>query len=273
MKELWKKLIDCGNKSVGTPEKLHAEELLFQALHEISPEAYKSEFVFDGWGVSGSSYISLTEPVNEKLESLVFMGSGRGSFSGTVRYIGKNMVWNMYSWDRYAVFDNNSIVAYITGRPEGGVLSQTLVEGNSSLPHFILGADGNARLKKLLSEGIVAVAGRSDTFRDTAMRGCNLILPLNKNESGKKIILCAHYDTMYNTPGAYDNAAGVAVVAEAVRQLAARHFSRNIEIILFDAEENRLEGSQPGRCDGNLERKRGLRTQANRIFGGRRAFP
>ena len=48
MEHLWKELIDCGIKSVGTPEKEKAEELLFQEFKKISPDAYKFEFTFEG---------------------------------------------------------------------------------------------------------------------------------------------------------------------------------------------------------------------------------
>ena len=33
-------------------------------------------------------------------------------------------------------------------------------------------------------------------------------------EGNKKVVLCAHYDTVYNTPGAYDNSSGAAVLLE-----------------------------------------------------------
>ena len=40
MEHLWKELIDCGIKSVGTPENEKAEELLFQEFKKISPDCF-----------------------------------------------------------------------------------------------------------------------------------------------------------------------------------------------------------------------------------------
>jgi hypothetical protein len=92
MKGLWKELIGCGYKSVGTPEKLKAEELLFAALKDISPGAYKMEFTFEGWGTSGGNVLVMDHPSKKQFDCEVFLGSGSGEFSGELGYIGKNIV-------------------------------------------------------------------------------------------------------------------------------------------------------------------------------------
>lgn len=99
---------------------------------------------------------------------------------------------NMYYWDRYAVYDNNKIVAYISGRPSGRLISQTLVEGNSELPHFIVDECNNRRIKELLEKNIkVTVEGEAKTYTKADMRGCDLVLPLKaeKPQAGKIINL------------------------------------------------------------------------------------
>ncbi len=246
MKKLWKELIDCGYKAVGTAEKLKAEALLFDALRKISCDAYRMEFAFDGWGTNGKNMLTMEAPQKRKLDCEVFLGSGSGTFAGVLRPIGKNIVWNMYAWDRYGVFQENKLVAYVSGRPEGGVLSQTLAEGNSAKPHFILGSDINDVLKALLKDGKqVRISGCADTYTQSDMRGCNLVLPLKSTEKkNKKIVLCAHYDTMYNTKGAYDNGAGAAVAVETAKLLKNNDIGSDVDVVLMDAEECRLEGSR-----------------------------
>jgi aminopeptidase YwaD len=53
-----------------------------------------------------------------------------------------------------------------------------------------------------------------------------------------KIILCAHFDTKPGTPGALDNAAGVATVLALAEQLAVADPATNLEIVAFNGEDH-----------------------------------
>ncbi|MDY6940067.1 MAG: M20/M25/M40 family metallo-hydrolase [Cyanobacteriota bacterium] len=57
------------------------------------------------------------------------------------------------------------------------------------------------------------------------------------------ILLGAHYDTVPNSPGADDNATGVAAVLEIARLLANVDTPRTLELVFFDSEEVGLLGS------------------------------
>jgi Zn-dependent M28 family amino/carboxypeptidase len=57
------------------------------------------------------------------------------------------------------------------------------------------------------------------------------------------ILVGAHYDTVYQSPGADDNASGVAVVLEVARMFA-QPTARGLQLVLFDKEETGLLGSQ-----------------------------
>lgn len=58
------------------------------------------------------------------------------------------------------------------------------------------------------------------------------------------VVLSAHYDHIPGCRGADDNASGVAVVLEAVRQLSRRSFPRTLVIAFWDREEEGLIGSR-----------------------------
>lgn len=51
------------------------------------------------------------------------------------------------------------------------------------------------------------------------------------------IIAGAHYDTTIGSPGADDNASGVAVLLEIARELHGRHLSRSVRLVVFPNEE------------------------------------
>ncbi|MFX1505986.1 MAG: M28 family peptidase [Promethearchaeota archaeon] len=63
-------------------------------------------------------------------------------------------------------------------------------------------------------------------------------LLLDKIESSKPTLLITnHYDTVYSTPGADDNASGVAVMLEVARILGELNFKKNIIFTSFNLEE------------------------------------
>ncbi|MEF9973969.1 MAG: M20/M25/M40 family metallo-hydrolase [Clostridia bacterium] len=212
----------------------------------ICAHTHRDEFLFEGWRSTGKSCLTMCEPYRQALDAYIFLGSGSGAFAGNLRKLGLNHVWNMYGWDRYAVFDGEQIVAYLSGRPEGETLSQTLIEGNSALPHFIVGSRDNARLCKLLKEDVsVCVEGKASCETVANMRGCNILVPFGVDKPDKKrVLVVAHYDTMYNTAGGYDNQAGVAVVMALAKGLSEQKLDRNITFAFTDAEECRLAGAR-----------------------------
>jgi len=66
--------------------------------------------------------------------------------------------------------------------------------------------------------------------------GHNLVA--RKNGSGRgRIIICAHIDTKKNTPGALDNATGVAVLLALAEELQQTALGHDLEIIAFNGED------------------------------------
>jgi len=77
----------------------------------------------------------------------------------------------------------------------------------------------------------------------------NLILslpPAPQARSGQKppILLAAHYDTVLGSPGADDNATGIAVLLELARLLTLQGARYPVYIVAFDLEEYGLVGSR-----------------------------
>jgi hypothetical protein len=65
--------------------------------------------------------------------------------------------------------------------------------------------------------------------------------PRNK----KSILLCAHYDSVRNAPGASDNASGVAAVLETLRALlVSPRLDRDVIVLLDDGEETGHNGAE-----------------------------
>lgn len=73
----------------------------------------------------------------------------------------------------------------------------------------------------------------------------NLILHLPGASSSKKppILIGAHYDAVPGTPGADDNATGVAALLELARIFASDPINYPLQLVAFDMEEYGLKGS------------------------------
>ena len=91
----------------------------------------------------------------------------------------------------------------------------------------------------------------------------NLILNLPSSNDHKQkppILIGAHYDAVPGTPGADDNATGVAVLLELARAFAAEPVSYPVRLVAFDLEEYGLVGSS-----GSSEYAAQLRQQQQRL--------
>ncbi len=73
----------------------------------------------------------------------------------------------------------------------------------------------------------------------------NVLGRLKGSSSGKAVLLMAHYDSQPNTPGAGDDAAGVAAIVETVRALQqGEPLQNDIIVALTDGEEYGLYGAK-----------------------------
>ena len=81
-----------------------------------------------------------------------------------------------------------------------------------------------------VSEHFFRLPGFSGVFR-------NVEGLINAGTAGSELVICAHYDTVCNSPGAGDNACTVAVMLEAARLLIEHRSDRPIRCLGFTLEE------------------------------------
>jgi hypothetical protein len=67
--------------------------------------------------------------------------------------------------------------------------------------------------------------------------GTNVVASLNPKSNQPPLLIGAHYDTVPHSPGADDNASGVAAMLECARILVESNTTRHFTFIAFDAEE------------------------------------
>ncbi|CAM2921227.1 M28 family peptidase [Paenibacillus sediminis] len=63
------------------------------------------------------------------------------------------------------------------------------------------------------------------------------VIGRKEGSRNEKIIMSAHYDSVFGSPGAFDNASGVAVLLTLVEELSQRGFKTGFEFVAFGSEE------------------------------------
>src|SRR5262245_32249661 len=94
--------------------------------------------------------------------------------------------------------------------------------------------------KELETYGLIV---ESDYFSYRGRNFRNIVGRLNPHRAGSIVILGAHFDSVQGTPGADDNASGVAVLLEAARLLARARVGSQVLFCGFNLEELNMIGS------------------------------
>jgi len=82
------------------------------------------------------------------------------------------------------------------------------------------------------------LAVQEQTFKYAHLRGRNLIATKQGTRPDlRPLLVCAHYDSVQCSPGADDNASGVAALLECARLLASAEFPRRVDLAALDMEE------------------------------------
>ncbi|MGV2826657.1 M28 family peptidase [Myxosarcina sp. GI1(2024)] len=94
------------------------------------------------------------------------------------------------------------------------------------------------------------------TFRGKIYQNLVLDLPAKSHDNNlSPILIGAHYDAVPGTPGADDNATGVAVLLELAKSFSARPLKYPVRLVAFDLEESGLLGSTAYANDLKAERQ------------------
>ena len=95
--------------------------------------------------------------------------------------------------------------------------------------------------------GIYGLLTANDKFLADQQSASAINLVAKKGGTGKKNkvwIIGAHYDTVESSPGANDNASGLSVMIEVMRQVSGHKWFDEIWFVAFDMEEAGLLGSK-----------------------------
>ncbi len=147
------------------------------------------------------------------------------------------------------------IIVYNT---QPGVVPGTLLQ-RSDIPAVTISQDEGKQLVDAAQRGSVRVRLLVDALHETRSTANVVATKRGTTRPNEIIVIGGHFDSVPGSPGANDNASGVATILEAARILAGVPTARTIQFVPFSGEELGLYGSAAFAS----ERKQGVVTMIN----------
>jgi carboxypeptidase Q len=223
--------------------KLRGKIVLFANNDTIHPS-----FEPDARRYADSDLVKLTEPMPERVP--------RNRGDSTTRNAFRNRGAFQRQTAAFLKQEGALMSLSMTVRGKDGTLFVQSWGGNAQnlppgLPDMVLSAEDYHRIQRLLVAGIpVKLEGEVKTrLVDNEKKGFNVVGEIPGTDPSLKdqlVMLGGHLDSWHSATGATDNAAGSAVMLEAVRILKTLGVKprRTIRIVLWSGEEEGLFGSR-----------------------------
>lgn len=268
-------LASLGPRVAGTAAERRAAEYVAAQLRAAGYHVELVDFPFPYFEVRQVS-LEVTSPVRVSLSPrvLAYSPSTPGALVAPVVVAGRGLPEDFDRVDargRVAVVERGGITflqkaqnaaragarAVVVYNHGPGELVGTLTRP-SPVPAVSVSREDGLRLVDLARRGTVVVSLVVDTLLDTRT-SWNVVATRSGNRAGR-VLLGAHVDSVEGSPGANDNASGVAAALEAARLLGARPPAWTVHVAAFGAEEGGLFGSS---AYAQSELARGLSAMLN----------
>ncbi|WP_147803885.1 M28 family metallopeptidase [Alkalicoccus halolimnae] len=243
--EDWVDFAHLGPKPAGSKMNEAASQWLEDSLKQEGITSHQHRFDTTVWTLKNFEPLKMVES-DQILESYPAVGSSSGNIKqGLIERSGTTNIWHMYQWPRYTVKNHvGKVIAHITARPDGPPLSQTLLE-TWNYPHLFVGEDTFREWEALINSGKTPTVSFQIETEITKKELINVHgIIKGTNSDLPPLVIGAHFDTMYNTIGAYDNASGTMVLLHLIKHLFDKPIERDIHYVFFNAEELLLAGSK-----------------------------
>jgi aminopeptidase YwaD len=258
-----------GPRWAGRSGAARAAEYLAQAFRGLGLRVERQTFPFLGWEVDSPPSLEILEPEpgRASVALMEFTGSTPAEgVEGELREAGlAYIVPGFLEWPRYAVVTGEGnpagyLVAHIgLAGWLGPAIPLINPEPCYPFPGAILAQQDQQRFQTWLQAGKrIRVRFRTRGHYQADFNGHNVIATL-PGASDCTVVLCAHLDTAYGTPGANNNAGGLQSLYEVAKRLVAAGQPRlTYQFLACDASEWHFLGSRyfllEERARGRLKR-------------------
>ncbi len=257
-----------GPRWAGRDSAAQAAQFVAREFAQLGLQVTTQDFPFLGWEVDELPVLEILEPQPGYASVALMEYSGSTpmeGLEGELRPAGlAGIVPGFLDWPRYAIVDGNDrVAAYLIAHIGlAGWFAPAIPLANPepfySFPMAILSQADHQRFQEWLSAGErVRVRFRARGHYKGDYIGHNVIASLpGKTECS--VVLCAHLDTAYGTPGANNNAGGIQALFHVAQQLLAIPDRKlTYQLLACDATEWHYLGShffvQEARAHGRLK--------------------
>src|SRR5690606_27991538 len=249
-------------RPAGSPAAAAAEEAVFAAMERLGLDPAFQPVSFLGWR---AGTVRLTAAGRE-IPARAMAWSAPVQAAGRLRYAGIRRLIGVFDWPCFELVDDEGrVLAEVYGRDRGPAVPLAKLTPVYPLPGVIIGAGD---MERLLAAAGVEPGGTGEgrllpaelELDATFLPGARLRNVIGTWGSGPaEILVAAHHDTMFDSPGANDNGSGVEAmlrVAERVTAAPERYGRVRWRFCSFGGEELVQVGSEfyaAGReADGSL---------------------
>jgi hypothetical protein len=241
---LWETLefLTQSPRPAGSDRIMEVRRRLVSLLSSWGCNVKLEKFPFTGWKLLKAPKLKILSPNQEKTECLPVYWSGSTGgkeIKGKLKLAGEIKTLEVYDWTRFGVVDSEGkTIAYIIGR-EDTILAQPL-DHPTDIPYIMVEPKTFKKMKGWLNQGKeVEVSLSVDSQFMPGLEIANIIA--SRSERWNGVIVSAHYDSFFNSPGAHDNASGTVALLGIVKRMSEGENPNRF--IFFDAEEPNKYGS------------------------------
>lgn len=240
--------VTIGPRFSGSEGEHRAAEYIAGQFRELGLQPELQQFDFVGWRPESTARVRMTAPEQREFESapVVYSAPAPGIEGRVKRYGAKVLIAGLYEMPTFEVLDDQDhSVAHLVVNPGGGAIPLINPKPLYRFPQLVIAQADADHIDRLLDEGAeVKVALDFDSSLDLEAYSYNVIARYrNDPASTRHLVICAHYDTQLDTPGAYDNASGVAGMFGVLERLLEEQPAINVTFVAIAGEEVGMFGS------------------------------
>ena len=257
-------------REAGTPTEEKAASLIREELKSFGMESVLSEFTFDTWEIRKAE-LTVTEPYNKTYQVTGYQRCGSTAGEGVEAeflYVENGddislshaagkivMVNEIVRKDMYLKLLKAGAAGFVSISGSPTDTGEDRIPRAAAIPQKIYEAlNEKERIQgvrihyldavEMVTEGAKRV--RLTLLQEEVTRTSrNVEARIQGSDRADEILtLTAHYDSVPEGPGAYDNMAGAAIIMEVCRYLKKHQPRRTVEFVWFGAEEKGLLGSR-----------------------------
>lgn len=257
-------------REAGTPTEEKAASLIREELKSFGMESMLSEFTFNTWEIRKAE-LTVTEPYNKTYQVTGYQRCGSTAGEGVEAeflYVENGddislshaagkivMVNEIVRKDMYLKLLKAGAAGFVSISGSPTDTGEDRIPRAASIPQKVYEAlNEKERIQgvgihyldavEMVTEGAKRV--RFTLLQEEVTRTSrNVEARIQGSDRADEILtLTAHYDSVPESPGAYDNMAGAAIIMEVCRYLKEHQPRRTVEFVWFGAEEKGLLGSR-----------------------------